>query len=149
VDVSDDRTPHTRGASEAARETVYDNLCAYNRTIVGFRFQTLGFFLAAVGLIAGHGARSLSLLLLGLAVGLWCIELRNRTLLDELGLRGRALEHELEHDGYFHAVHEKDSRPGVFFGAHLPGPLRFTHTLGLDVTYAAVVAYAIFGLVTG
>jgi hypothetical protein len=149
MDMSDDRVPHARAGSEAARETVYDNLCAYNRTIVGFRFQTLGFFLATVGLIAGHGPRSLSVLLLVLAVGLWSVELRNRTLLDELGVRGRALEREFEHDGYFHAVFEKDSRPTVFFGTRLPAPLRFTHTLGLDVTYAAVVGYAIFALATG
>ncbi|HWB21526.1 MAG TPA: hypothetical protein VG652_01410 [Gaiellaceae bacterium] len=142
-----DASEDTSASSADARSTAYDNLCAYNRSIVSFRFQTLGFFLAAVGLIAGHGTRSLSVLLLGLALGLWGVELRNRTLLDELGARGRELEDELGHPGYFHAVYDKHSRPTVFFGTRLPARPRLTHTLALDVIYAAVVVYALYGII--
>ena len=79
----------------ASVRTEYSALTSYFGRVISFRFTTLGFFLTAVALVvrSGPASRSTSLLLLGLAVGLWIVELRNRTVFRCLG--NRAIEIEL------------------------------------------------------
>ena len=94
----------------------YSALTAYHNTVVSFRFTVLGFYLAAVGLIVGSGlSKPKAGLVLGLSFVLWLVELRNRSLLGNLGIRGMQIERDLwgykgdkAYDPFFcHMIKEK------------------------------------------
>ena len=90
--------------------TKYEALSAYGRQIVTFRFTLLGFFLAAVGLVVSGVNPSIGeyMLLCFLTLGLYMLELRNRSLLIELDERGIQIERE-----YWEYVGEKENE--LFF----------------------------------
>jgi hypothetical protein len=73
--------------------TKYNSLAAYNNSVVTFRFTTLGFFLAAVGLILG-GTPSLGkyIILTLIIFSLYIIELRNRFLKNENDAQANQIE---------------------------------------------------------
>ena len=144
----------------------YAALSAYFGTVINFRFTTLGFFLAAVGLIvsADVPTRAHALLLLLVASGAWIIELRNRSIFRELADRGIEIERQVwgyqGADAYkpFYSRMLKtkpsdgttEAKPPAsktkllfweFSAKHL------SHTLGIDLIFLGVVAFAIWQLV--
>jgi hypothetical protein len=140
-----------RDESAENLRVIYKELAAYNQTVVGFRFQLLGFFLAAVGFIVSHQSRASAALLLALAIGLWLVELKNRLLLNRTGERAGEIEALLGHAGFVSVLGEKVSSkgPDVLHGME-PRWLCFaTHTLGLDLVYSAVASYSIYVLAGG
>ena len=75
--------------------TEYSSLLQYHSTIIQFRFMTISFFLASVGLIVGADANNKGIILIILGVGVWLIELRNRCIFPNLLKRGRFIEKNL------------------------------------------------------
>ncbi|HPO12995.1 MAG TPA: hypothetical protein PLI09_06085 [Candidatus Hydrogenedentes bacterium] len=148
----------------------YAALSAYFSTVINFRFTTLGFFLAAVGLIvsADVPTHAHALLLLLVALGAWIVEMRNRSLFRELADRGIEIEREVW--GYKGADAFKPfysrmlkTKPQDATSAALPpavktkllfwefgwefGAKHLSHTLGIDLIFLGVVAFAIWQLV--
>ena len=155
--------------------TEYKEVSGYYRTAMTFRFTTVGLYLAAVGLIArieGISGVEKGILLLGITVPVWIIELRNRTVLRGLVERGMEIEHLWGYDQGTHAydrffqrierdkkfLQKKDpdieepppGKPQRFFFFTIPMPrsdllLRLiSHTNGIDLLFTFVAAYAIY-----
>ena len=148
--------------------TEYTALSTYFGTVINFRFTTLGFFLAAVGLIVSADVltRAHALLLLIVASGAWIIELRNRSIFRELADRGIEIERKVW--GYRGAdiykplfsrmlktkpcppvrateVKPPTSRTKLFFWEFNSKLL--SHTLGIDLIFLGVIAFALYQLV--
>ena len=159
----------TEQSDPANIRTEYAALADYQRTIDTFRFTTLGFYLAAVGLVAGSTAsRASGALLLGVTVALALIEIRNRSLLRTINLRGLQIERELwgrrgtrAYEGFFSGRHrlrlDTDIDPEA---PPLPPPdeswmfgRKITHyvgyTTGFDVLFLVVAAYSVYVLARG
>jgi len=123
-------------------------------TVVGFRFQTLGLFLVALGFLVNRHDRWVAALVLILAVGLWIVELKTRALLDALGEEGRRMERDLG-GGAFTAQSPGKLGPDAYRYVEVgPGwrvrlPFRARHTLGLDLVYVGVMIWALLLLVHG
>ena len=151
-------------------KTEYAALSSFFNRVVTFRFTTLGFFLATVGLIIGRGTTSPanSILLCCISIALWLIELRNRSLLNNISRRGMDIERRYWHykgpgrayqPFYSHMMKESppaetDPNPGpkpppdythVFWGLKIKREI--SHTLGIDLLYLFVFLYAIGQLV--
>ena len=120
------------------------------------RFQTVTIFLAAVGLILSSSNQTprTGLLILGLSVGLWILDLRNRDVLRRLGERGMQIEtHEWRY------TNQGPGRSGFFLDREVPariqiliwGPWsppsllgRFVrHAVAIDIVFLAVAIYGI------
>ena len=131
--------------------TEYSALSSYFATVITFRFTTLGFYLASIGLIVGDTfSDAKALLLIVLSVILWVVEWRNRTLFANLGQR--AMQIEREHWGYrgeraydplfshmFKTPPEKDSKAGERRGPDYPRVFgkwtlkwKVSHSVALD-----------------
>ena len=144
----------------------YAALSAYFGTVINFRFTTLGFFLAAVGLIvsADVPTRAHALLLLLVASGAWIVEMRNRSIFRELAERGIEIERQVwGYRGadaykplYSRMLKTMPSEPVIgteppasktkllvweFSSKHL------THTLGIDTIILGVIIFALWQLV--
>lgn len=156
--------------------TEYTALSSYYNTVVTFRFTTLGFFLASVGLIVNAPIKSChqGTLLLLITIGLWIVELRNRSLFRCLA--NRAIQIERDCWGYKHftnayhpyysrmfkdkpdpegdPTHSPTTRPRFektrIFGLSISHPVSglFSHTIGIDIIYAGIVGYAIYRMAT-
>ena len=144
--------------------TEYTALASYSTTIVTFRFTLLGFYLAASGLIIGSPpSKEKAALLLGLSLSLWFLELRNRSLLENLSHRGMQIERECwgyrgqrSYDPFF--CHQNKKKPTDDPEAGEPPAPEYTrvwnwrlkipisHTQGLDLTYLLIALYAIYQL---
>ena len=146
--------------------TEYAALSAYFGTVINFRFTTLGFFLAAVGLIvsADVPTRAHALLLLLVASGAWIVEMRNRSLFRELAERGIEIERQVwgyrGADAYkpLYSRMLKTKPSSVIEGTEPPasktkllfwefGAKHLSHTLGIDLIFLGVIAFAIWQLV--
>jgi hypothetical protein len=144
----------------------YAALSAYFGTVINFRFTTLGFFLAAVGLIvsADVPTRAHALLLLLVGSGAWIVEMRNRSLFRELAGRGIEIEREVwgyrSADAYkpFYSRMLKTKPPDDDTTANPPasktklliwefGAKYLSHTLGIDLIFLSVIVFAIWQLV--
>jgi hypothetical protein len=141
--------------------TEYTALSSYATTIVTFRFTLLGFYLAAAGLIIGSPpSKGKAVLLLGLSVSLWLLELRNRSLLDNLSYRGMQIERKywgyrglMAYDPFF--CHQNKRKPEDDPEAGSPPDpdypkvwtwkmkIPVSHTQGLDLTYLLIALYAL------
>jgi hypothetical protein len=145
-------TPPDTAAGSA--DVAYPALTSHMGTVVGFRFQTLGLFLVALGFIVNRNDRWVAALVLILAAGLWMVELKTRALLDALGAEGRRMELGLG-GGAFTAQDPAALGPTAYRQVEVgPGwrvtfPFTLRHTLGLDVVYIGVMIWAALLLVRG
>ncbi len=154
--------PESPRTSEDIRAE-YAALSAYFGTVINFRFPTLGFFLAAVGLIVSADVPTRAHALLLVASGAWIVEMRNRSIFRELADRG--IENEREVWGYTGADAFKPfysrmlmTKPQDMANAPLPpatktkllfwefGAKHLSHTPGIDLIFLGVVAFAIWQL---
>jgi hypothetical protein len=167
-DQADMQTTETAAAHPTADDirTEYSAIASYFNTVVQFRFTTLGFFIAAVGFIlSGEITKSKAALLLVIAIAMYIIELRNRTLYNNLS--DRAIDIERIHWG-----HSGPSAYRAFFSHMMKTPpandpqappqpgldyptiwnrtetirVPVSHGLGLDLLYSAVALFAIVQL---
>jgi len=131
---------------------IYNSRLAYINTVVTYRFTTLGFFLAGVGLILGGGlSRNLFILLTLITLSLYAVELRNRFLKNRLEVEQKQIEKKW---GYFQDGTD-DIKPErtTIFGFRLPYKkddyikLRITHSTALDVLYLSILFYALYNSV--
>ena len=143
----------------------YAALSAYFGTVINFRFTTLGFFLATVGLIASADVptRAHALLLLLVGSGAWIVEMRNRSIFRELADRGIEIERQVwgyrDADAYkpFYCriLKTKPSngnseakppatRSKILFWEFEFGAKHLSHTLGIDLIFLGVIAFAIW-----
>lgn len=135
--------------------TEYLALNAYGGQVVSFRFQLVGFYMAAVGLLAVSciEANTKGILLLWISVVLWLLELRNRSLIDNISKRGMQIE--CEYWGYrgdksFEAFIGRQNRPKYDLNDYdfttIMGVIKvrwpLSHTLVLDIMYMLVIIYA-------
>ena len=157
--------PHVEINNDNLR-TEYSALSSYFNTIVTFRFTTVGFFIAAVGLIVGSSpSKEKAFLLLGISISLWLLELRNRSLFTNLAYRGIQIEREFwgyrglsAYDPFYSRqikvkpAIEKDSE-----ATDLPPPdypkilfwevkIPISHTVAFDLLYFIVIVFAIIQL---
>jgi hypothetical protein len=167
-ETQEDQNNNSPNADKSYLQTEYSALSSYFNTVVTFRFTTLGFFLAALALIvASEVTRGKAILLMVITIALWLIELRNRTLYDNLGERGMQIERTYwEYKGK-HAYepffsHMFKKKPVDDKNAEEPPPLDHpkwlngrieipfapSHGLGLDLLYFAVVVYAYISFLT-
>ncbi|MGB2754895.1 MAG: hypothetical protein WBD75_09190 [Phycisphaerae bacterium] len=72
----------------------YTSLCSYYAQVISFRFTLLGFFIAAVALVltSENVPFSRGLVLIGISVPVWFIEIRNRQIFHRLLRRGMEIE---------------------------------------------------------
>lgn len=76
--------------------TEYDAISAKLTQLPSFRFALAGFYLAAVAVIAKEKPDNIHfILLIGLTLVLWSVDLRTRQLLDKVSNRGIQIEREL------------------------------------------------------
>ena len=135
--------------------TEYSALSSYFNTVVSFRFTSLGFYLAAVGLICKDDAPTVArgLLLLLITVSIYLIELRNRTLYKNLACRGAEIERiwwgevqkkeNQDHicKPYFnHMMHPVPKDIATDF-SHQFGEIR--HSYGINLLFVGVFLYAL------
>lgn len=141
--------------------TEYTALSSYFTTVITFRFTLLGFYLAATGLIVGGGlSREKAGLLLGLSIALWLLELRNRSLFNNLAERGMQIER--EYWGYrgkkaydpFYSHHMKARPRNDPEAGNPPAPdypkiwnwtvkIKVSHTQAFDLIFLLVSLYAL------
>jgi hypothetical protein len=139
----------------------YTVLSSYATTVVTFRFTLLGFYLAAAGLIIGSPlSKGKAALLLGLSFSLWLLELRNRSLLENLSYRGMQIERKywgyrglMSYDPFF--SHMNKTKPEDDPEASESPPpdypkvwnrkmkIPVSHTQALDLTYLLIALYAL------
>lgn len=167
-------TDEPRNHAEDVR-TEYQAVAQYMNNLVTFRFTALGFYLAAIGFIAGKDTNaSAAALLIGITVAVWIIDLRNRALIASVSGRGVQIEREewglrgtRTYDGFFSRMVKTiptddphaPKRPGVdtvevlglTFPIKIPGIKRrvgvVSYTLALNLLYLSVVAFAIWTVV--
>ena len=94
MNLDESRAPRDQTEHHASVREEYSALTSYFGRVISFRFTTLGFFLTAVALVVrfGPASRATAILILGLGVGLWIVELRTRTIFRCLGNRGAEIE---------------------------------------------------------
>ena len=138
--------------------TEYQSLSQFFNTVVTFRFTVLGFFLAALALLLSTGltpTKGIAILLIDTA--LWLVELRNRTLYDNLSARGMQIEREnwgysgarAYHPFFSHLYKSRPledpaagPRPDLdyprFFNGRVVIPIAVSHGCALDFLYLGV-----------
>jgi hypothetical protein len=142
------------GEGVGRADLTYPALTSHMGTVVGFRFQTLGLFLVALGFIVSRNDRWVASLVLILAAGLWMVELKTRALLDALGKEGRRMERAIGR-GAFTAQYRGALGPDPYREVEVGAgwrkrfPFELRHTLGLDVVYIGVMVWATVLLVRG
>lgn len=140
----------------------YAALAEYYGKIITFRFTTAAFFVAAVALVLQAQERQANyVLLLAVSLGIWLVELRNRAIFHSLLRRAWRIERAFlpdelplfTHMAPLEAAKElPDIKPAqhtdrtrVFLSERFPLPIA-THTVGFDILYLSVMAYAIWSL---
>lgn len=156
----------THKTNEENLRTEYSALTSYGNMVVSFRFTLVGFYLAAIGLIAtGCPSKEKAILLVWLSIVLWFLELRNRGLLFNLSERGvqiertywgyrgpRAYEPFISHQN---KVKPKDDPKAgdppdpdptriLFWQLKIP----VSHIVALDLLYLGIIVYAVVQLFT-
>lgn len=148
------------------RRTEYSALSSYFKTVVNFRFQTVAFYLAAVSLIlskwnSAWSTRREAFVLMVVTMSAYMIELRNRTLYNNLADRAIQIEHDVW--GYvgettYYPFFTRMMRPkppcpapaGVvrpkpdypkILGIEVPFQIR--HSDGIDLLYLGMLGYAV------
>jgi hypothetical protein len=67
----------------------YSALISYHNSIVTHRFTLLGFFIAAIGIIASKDVKFMeALLILFITLSLYIVERRNRVLYTQMSIKG-------------------------------------------------------------
>ena len=149
--------------------TEYAALADYQRSVDTFRFTTLGFYLAAVGLVAGNADnRAGGALLLGITAALALLEIRNRSLLRTINVRGLQIEREVwgrtgsrAYEGFFSGRHRIPPDKAVdptagpkpppdesrMFGRTISRYVGYT--TGFDLLFLVVALYSIYVFVRG
>jgi hypothetical protein len=153
----------------------YAALTSYVTSLVGHRFTILGFYLAAVGFIVGGNAtRADGFLLIGITVGLWLMEVRNRSLTSNLSKRGAQIEREVWGYTGRHTYEPFFNRQIKTWELHWPSPddperpaerrasppadsghiwkvvpVTVGYTLAFDLLFSAIGAYGVFVAIHG
>ena len=142
----------------------YTSLSSFFNTVVTFRFTTLSLYLAAVGfIISGDLTPEKSILLIGISIAMWLIELRNQSLYRELANRGAQIER--EYWGYkgqraYESFYSRliRSRPSSTEDSQAPDPppladtviwkvkFRVSHTRAFNLLYTIVIIFSIYNL---
>ncbi len=142
----------------------YEAVCSNLNRLASFRFTLVGFYVAALGLIAsGPPEQGRFALMLWISLCFWILELRNRGLHSNMAERGTQIER--EHWGYRgpkayepFISHWNRTKPNDDPGAGPPPKrdvvrllfwdlrLPVSHTLGLDLLFLGVIAYSVFQL---
>ncbi len=144
--------------------TEYTSISQFFNTVVTFRFTTLSLYLAAVGFIfSGSLSDEKYILLIGISVPLWLIELRNRSLYKELA--GRGMQIEREYWGYkgpraYESFYSRIMRikPQDSEAPDPPPPantvlwnreirINVSHTKAFDLLYLFIIAFSAFNLI--
>ncbi len=148
--------------------TEYTALSSYFNTVITFRFTTLSLYLAAIGfIVSGTLSKEKSALLIGMSVALWLLELRNRSLFNNLAERGSQIER--EYWGYkgqkayepFYS-HMMKVRPPKDRDPNAPDPppldyptlwswevrIAISHTKAFDFLYLVVILFALYTFFT-
>ena len=139
--------------------TEYAVIGSYVTAMTGLRFQLMGLYLAAVGFIFSRGTPSSlnAALILGVSIGLWILDLRNRDLLARHGERGRKIERAW---GYGEGAFSEAGGDGFFHDEKVPPRLRIfvfefpghrgmrwerviSHGVGIDLVFLGVIVYAV------
>lgn len=136
--------------------TEYKALVEYFGKIITFRFTTVSFFIAAVAFVLGRANPKWHhyLLLLAFSLGIWIVELRNRSLSGNLVCRAKEIELRWannEKPFFTHMIPPpggwyQDQAPMLWF--LLPSKWFITHTVGLDIIYLSVIVYSGWGLLS-
>ena len=95
--------------------TEYGAISAKLNQLPSFRFALAGFYLAAVGVIASRAkpAGVHFILLIGLTLVLWLIDLRTRALLANISNRGKQIEtRDWGYAGWITGMKERDPETG-------------------------------------
>jgi hypothetical protein len=125
----------------------YNTLAANCNAVVSFRFTVISFFLAAVAIILG-GTANLSfgkyLLLIIIVISLWTIELRNRTIKNELDAWSKQIEitWHYERDKKLDYIQWPTKLFGIITIPPWAADFIFTHSNAIDLLFLAVLIYA-------
>jgi len=148
--------------------TEYTALARYFGTVITFRFTTAAFFIAAVALVLGINQPTPAhhVLLFAISLGIWIVELRNRSVFENLLRRAWRIEEAwarpndgqlplFQHMAPIGAAKEGHSIPEslrkydqsriLWFG-HYFSARHISHTLGFDILYLSVMAYSVWSL---
>ncbi len=149
-------------------ETEYHAICANLNQLASFRFTLIGFYVAAMGLIAAaNPGKDRFALMLWISLCFWIIELRNRGLHTNMSERGMQIEREywgykgerayepfISHwskkppiqdgEAYKIAKPAKETVKFLFWKIELPDFI--SHSLGLDLLFLGVITYSIIQL---
>jgi hypothetical protein len=120
-----------------------------------FRFSLAGLYVAAVGVIASADkpVKANFILIIWLTLCLWVVELRTRSFLENIRRRGLQIENQYwgykaarEEQPYIsHWGTEKFPKSKLFFWT-IRAPV--SHSLGFDLLFLGVIAYALYQLLT-
>jgi hypothetical protein len=152
-------------ANEKNIETEYKAICANLNQLASFRFTLIGFYVAAMGLIAAaNPGKDKFALMLWISLCFWILELRNRGLHTNMSDRGMQIEREywgykgeriyepfISHWNQKTPVGDSEvSKPNkesvkfLFWKTRLPDFV--SHSLGLDLLFLGVIVYSIVQL---
>jgi hypothetical protein len=146
---------------EANLRTEYSAICSNLNQLASFRFTLVGFYVAAIGLIASGGlGNDKFILLLWISLCFWILELRNRGLHSNMAERGAQIEREywgyrgkrayepfISHWSRKEPQDDKnagnpparDKVSVLSFDLRLP----VSHTAGLDLLFVGVIVYSV------
>lgn len=143
---------------------VYSAIVDYHNNLVQTRFTVAGLVLAANGFLAGaffqpgiHDFPRITILVLGmiLAIICWLLELRTYQLLDNLGMRGLALEKRIgisNELGFFSLMEHQPIRPRLML-THVRLPSNkvtryfVSHSFGIGLLYPIIGLFWLLMLV--
>ncbi|MGV8025652.1 MAG: hypothetical protein AB2L18_03740 [Anaerolineaceae bacterium] len=148
----------------------YSALSSYFNQVINFRFLTFGFFIAVIGIInfdrcvEGRN-NNIELIIIGLTMVVWLLELRNRSLSETLSKRGKEIEEvfdkfNLQHNNqFFHRMDEGEKHGGKtkIFGCTirnikiLGGEKEYkyyliSHSFAFDIAYFLAILISIISL---
>lgn len=137
----------------------YKAIVAYHGDLVKLRFTLASILLGASMLFLSRAQGAEALLVLGLVSASWLLELRNRTLIKEMLLRGKQIENQLKLGERTAAqlpmFNSMDSKPMIspkIFGFEVRygalGMKLISHSFGLDLLHLTVVFAAISHVLT-
>jgi hypothetical protein len=101
----------------------YAAISSYFNQVINFRFLTFGFFITVIGFLNFNGTKgednnNIELILIGLTIIVWLLELRNRSLSETLSERGKEIEEEVdksckkENSRFFHKMDKGQKHGG-------------------------------------
>lgn len=160
----------TETPDEKNIRTEYNAICANLNQLASFRFTLVGFYVAAMGLIAAaNPGKDRFILMLWISLCFWILELRNRGLHTNMSDRGMQIEREywgytgkkayepfISHWRKEKPINDpeaiepselhKESVKLFFWKTKLPDFV--THSLGLDLLFLGVICYSVVRLLT-